>query len=220
MKIEGLGVKYVEQFVAEGLVADVADLYCLEGKKAEILALEGWAELSLENLLEEIDKSKETTLARLIYGLGIRAVGEQTAKVLADKYGTLEGLVATGEEVLLETREIGPKTAASILDFFAEMHNREVIRKLKEAGVKYKKVEKAKGKLAGLTFLFTGTLKTLSRDEAKEMVEAGGGTAATGMSKKVDYVVAGTEPGSKLKKAKELGLEIIDEGKFKEMTGG
>ena len=119
------------------------------------------------------------------------------------------------EDDLKETREIGPETAGSILDFFAEAHNREVIDKLKKAGVKYKRVEKTKGKLAGLTFLFTGTLATLSRDEAKNMVEAGGGAAATGLSKKVDYVVAGTDPGSKLKKAKELGLKVLNEEEFK-----
>ena len=220
MNIEGLGVKYVEQFVTEKLVTDVAGLYDLEWKKAEILALEGWAELSLDNLLGEIEKSKEPTLARLIYALGIRDVGEETAKVLANKYSTLEKLIKATEEDLKETREIGPETAASILDFFGEKHNKEVIEKLEKAGIKHKKAEKAEGKLAGLTFLFTGTLETLSRDEAKEMVEAGGGAAATGLSKKVDYVVAGVDPGSKLKKAKELGLKILDEDEFKGLAEG
>ena len=219
MRIDGLGVKQVEQFVTEGLVTDVADLYYLKDKKEEILALERWAELSLNNLLKEIEKSKKPTLARLIYALGIRDVGEQTAKLLAEKYLTLEALMKADEEDLKETREIGPETATSILDFFAEAHNREVIDKLKGAGVRYEEVQGAKGRLAGLTFLFTGTLTTLSRDEAKNMVEAEGGTAATGLSKKVDYVVAGADPGSKLKKAKELGLKILDEDEFKRMVG-
>jgi DNA ligase (NAD+) len=220
MNVEGLGVKHVEQFVTEGLVVDVADLYYLKDKREEILALERWAELSLDNLLKEIDKSKETTLTRFIYALGIRDVGEHTAKVLAEKYGTLEGLIAAEEEDLLETREIGPETTASIRDFFAEKHNRKVIEKLEKAGVRYEEAKGAEGKLKGLKFLFTGTLKSISRDEAKNMVEAGGGTAAVGVSKKVDYVVAGTDPGSKLEKAKKMGLKIIGEDEFKGLVGG
>ncbi|MBI5903628.1 MAG: NAD-dependent DNA ligase LigA [Deltaproteobacteria bacterium] len=218
MDIEGLGAMHVDQFVDAGVVKDVADLYYL--KKEKILKLERWAEKSADNLLNAIDKSKRPALERLIYGLGIRGVGEHMARVLADRFGDLKSLMEATIEELLETYEIGPETAQSIVDFFRERHNREVIRKLEDAGVAFpKKTREKRGTLAGKVFLFTGTLESFSRDEAKALVEAEGAEGATGVSKKVDYVVAGAEPGSKYEKAKEMGLKIIDEDEFKKMVG-
>jgi len=218
MDIEGLGIMHVDQFVDAGIIKDVADLYYL--KKEEILKLERWAEKSADNLLNAIDKSKRPALERLIYALGIRGVGEHMARVLADRFGDLNPLMAAAIEELLDTYEIGPETAQSVVDFFRERHNRDVIKKLEDAGVAFPKKARVKtGVLAGKVFLFTGTLKSFTRDEAKALVEAEGAEAAGGVNKKVDYVVAGSEPGSKYEKAKEMGIRIIDEDEFKRMVG-
>jgi DNA ligase (NAD+) len=218
MDIEGLGGMHVDQFVEAGKIKDVADLYYL--KKDDILSLERWGDKSVDNLLKAIENSKRPTLERLIFALGIHGVGEHMAKVLAERFGDLKSLMDSGEEELLETHEIGPETARSILDFFKEKHNLTVIEKLSKAGVEFPVKKKAEGgRFAGKVFLFTGGLKTLTRDEAKDLVEAEGGEAASGVSKKVDFVVVGEEPGSKLDKAKTLGLKIIDEEEFKRMVG-
>jgi len=218
MDIEGLGGMHVDQFVEAGKIKDVADLYYL--KKEDILGLERWADKSAENLLNAIKNSKRPTLERLIFALGIHGVGEHTAKVLADKFGALDSLMSASEESLLETHEIGPETASSILEFFKEEHNRKVIDKLRAAGVEFPvKAKKEGGRFSGMVLLFTGTLASFTRDEAKDIVEAGGGEAAAGVSKKVDFVVAGAEPGIKLEKARKMGLKIIDEQEFKTMAG-
>lgn len=217
MDIEGLGGMHVEQFVEAGKIKDVADIYYL--KKEDILSLERWGDKSAENLMKAIEKSKRPTLERLIFALGIHGVGEHMAKVLAERFGDLKSLMEASEEELLDTHEIGPETARSILDFFKEKHNLKVIEKLKRAGVEFPVRKKEGGRFSGLVFLFTGTLESFTRDEAKDIIEAGGGEAAAGVSKKVDFVVAGAEPGSKLEKAKKLGLKIIDEEEFKRMTG-
>ena len=169
--------------------------------------------------MEAVEKSKKTALPRLIYALGIRGVGEHIARVLAEGFGDLKSLMEATEDELLATYEIGPETAASILDFFKERHNLSVINKLEKAGVVFETKKKAaKGGLAGKVFLFTGTLSGFARDEAKALVESMGGIAAASVNKKVDYVVAGLEAGSKLNKAKELGLKIITEEEFKKMA--
>jgi DNA ligase (NAD+) len=217
LDIEGLGEKNVDQFFKTGLVRDVADLYYL--KKEDLLKLERWAEKSADNLLDALEQSKSPAFDRFIYALGIRGVGVHMARVLAERFGSLEALMAATEEELTETPEIGPETATSLIDFFAEKHNREVLKKLKKAGVKYESPKKAEGVLKGLTFLFTGGLQTMSREEAKDMVEAAGGSTTSSVGKKVDYVVVGEDPGSKYTKAKELGLKIIDEAEFKRMVG-
>lgn len=217
MDIEGLGFMHVDQFVDKGVIKDVAEIYGL--KKEDILGLERWAEKSADNLLAAIEASKTPTLERFIYALGVKGVGEHMAGVLAKRFGDLEALMKATEEELLETPDIGPETALSIMDFFKERHNLEVLKKLRKAGVGYKRPVKKKGSLEGLTFLFTGVLKGLTRDEAKDLVEAGGGSAASSVSKKVDYVVIGEEPGSKYAKARKLGLKIIDEKEFKRMAG-
>ncbi len=217
--IEGLGAMHVDQFVESSLVKDVADIFLLT--KDGLLALERWGEKSAENLINAIEKSKHPTLERLIYALGIKQVGEHMARVLAEKFGDIHALARATKEGLEETYEIGPETATSIVDFFAEKHNIDVLHKLERAGVVFPKKERKKGgRLEGKVFLFTGSLKSFSRDEAKDLVEAEGGEAAGSVSKKVDFVVAGVEPGSKYEKAKKMGLKIIDEEEFKGMVGG
>ena len=216
LDIEGLGDKHIEQFVDDGLIKDVSDLYRL--KKEDILKLERWADKSAENLIDAIEKSKTPALPRLIYAIGVRQVGEHMAHVLAEEFGSLEAVMEADKERLLSIHDVGPETAESIFDFFQEPHNIKVIEKLKKAGVVFPQMKRTKGKLSGKTFLFTGALESFSRDEAKEIVERLGGKTAPSISKKVDYVVAGTEPGSKYDEAKKLGLKIISEEEFKGMV--
>lgn len=212
MDIEGLGEKFVDQVVDGQLVATLADIYQLD---FETLAnLERMAEKSAQNLLDALEKSKQTTFSRFIYALGIRNVGEATAKDLARYYGKLSALQAADVESLQQVPDVGPVVARSIAEFFAEEHNREVIRKLTDAGVHWEESEgqpASSGKLQGKTFVLTGTLPTLSREQAKERIEATGGKVSGSVSKKTSYVVAGSEAGSKLAKAQELGLAILDE---------
>lgn len=220
MDIEGLGERNIEQFVDDGLIKDVADLYYL--KKGDILKLERWAEKSAENLIDAVEKSKTPALPRIIYALGIRQVGERMAQILAEEFGSLKILMGADKERLLSVRDIGPETAESIFDFFHEPHNIKVIENLKKAGVVFPEMIKTevpsgRGKLSGKTFLFTGALESFSRDEARELVEKLGGKTASGVSKDIDYVVGGSEPGSKYNKAVKLGLKIITEDEFKNM---
>ena len=212
MDIEGLGDKVVEQLVDLGIVRTPADLYKLG--IAKLAALERMAEKSATNLVAAIDKSRETSLNRFIFALGIRHVGEATAKDLAKHFGKLDGLMAADEAALLEVNDVGPVVAQSIANFFAEPHNVEVIEQLRAAGVHWPESEpaaKAPAPLAGKTFVLTGTLPTLSREVAKEMLEAAGAKVAGSVSKKTDYVVAGEEAGSKLDKAQALGVPVLDE---------
>jgi DNA ligase (NAD+) len=212
MDIEGLGDKLVDQLVDRGLVHTPADVY---GLSLETLAgLERMAEKSAANLLAAIETSKATTLARFIFALGIRNVGETTAKDLARHFGSLDRLLSATEADLLAVRDVGPIVAQSIIQFFAEPHNLEVVEKLRKAGVNWAEstgVQQSAGILSGKTLVLTGTLPTLTRDAAKEMIEAAGGKVAGSVSKKTDYVVAGEEAGSKLVKAQELGVTILDE---------
>jgi len=211
MNIDGLGDKLVDQLVDKGLVKDFADLYKL---KLETLAgLERMAEKSAQNLLDEIVTSKEASLARLIYALGIRFVGERTAQLLSDHFGSMDKLAEAGEEELKEVTEVGPKVAEGILEFFSESANRKLIERLKAAGVNMKGERQApkSAKLAGKTFVFTGTLARRSREEAEALVASHGGKTGGSVSKKTSYVVAGEEAGSKLDKAHELKIPVIDE---------
>jgi len=212
MDIEGLGDKLVDQLVDRGLVRTPADVY---GLTLETLAgLERMAEKSAAKLLAAIEKSKATTLSRFIFALGIRNVGEATAKDLARHFGSLEALQSADEANLMRVPDVGPVVAQSIRQFFAEPHNLEVVRKLRDAGVVWQDaagVQHADGRLAGKTLVLTGTLPTLTRDTAKEMIESAGGRVSGSVSKKTDYVVAGAEAGSKLDKAQALGVEILDE---------
>ncbi|MBW8371437.1 MAG: NAD-dependent DNA ligase LigA [Thiobacillus sp.] len=212
MDIEGLGDKLVDQLVDRGLVRTPADVY---GLGLETLSgLERMAEKSAANLLAAIETSKATTLARFIFALGIRNVGETTAKDLARHFGSLDKLIAATEVDLLAVRDVGPIVAQSIIQFFAETHNLDVVNKLRGAGVHWTEssgLQQSAGILAGKTLVLTGTLPTLTRDAAKEKIEAAGGKVAGSVSKKTDYVVAGAEAGSKLAKAQELGVAILDE---------
>ncbi|MFB3924233.1 MAG: NAD-dependent DNA ligase LigA [Terriglobia bacterium] len=211
MNIDGLGDKLVDQLVDKGLVRDVADLYSLTHE--QLANLERMAEKSAQNLMEEIENSKKAELPRLIFALGIRFVGERTGQLLADHFGSLDKLAKATEEELFEVEEVGPRVAEAIREFFDEKRNREVIEKLRKAGLQFeqKKARKAEGKLAGKQFVLTGTLPTYSRDEATRLIEEAGGRVIGSVSKKTDYVVVGSDPGSKLDKAKSLGVKTIDE---------
>jgi DNA ligase (NAD+) len=219
MNIDGLGDKIVDQLVDKGLVKDVADLYSL--KLEELASLERMAEKSAQNLLDEIEASKKNSLARLIYALGIQFVGERTAQLLAEHFSSLEELAAAKEEQLIEVPEVGPKVAASIAEFFSEPANLKLIKKLHKAGV-HPTAEKRKvksDKFAGKSFVFTGGLANRSREEAGEIVRQHGGKVSGSVSKKTDYVVVGTDPGSKYDKAKELGVSILSEQEFEKLLG-
>ncbi|SOY79573.1 DNA ligase [Cupriavidus taiwanensis] len=212
MDIEGLGDKLVEQLVDQGIVRTPADLYKLG--IAKLAALERMADKSAANLVAAIDKSRATTMNRFIFALGIRHVGEATAKDLARHFGKLDALLAADEAALLEVNDVGPVVAQSIANFLAEPHNVEVIEQLRAAGVHWPESEpvaKAPAPLSGKTFVLTGTLPTLSREDAKELLEAAGAKVAGSVSKKTDYVVAGAEAGSKLDKAEALGVPVLDE---------
>jgi DNA ligase (NAD+) len=221
LDIEGLGEKLIDQLVDAGLVRTPADLFRLD---LETLAqLDRMGEKSAANLLAALDKARNTTLERFIYALGIRHVGESTARDLARHFGSLEALMAADEAALLEVPDVGPVVAASIVRFFAEPHNRQVIAQLRAAGVRWREgapaVHAAAGPLAGKTFVLTGTLPNWTREEAKERIEAAGGKVAESVSKKTDYVVAGANPGSKLEKAQALGVTVIDEGGLRRLLG-
>jgi len=217
MDIDGLGEKIVDQFVDKGLVKDVADLYAL--KEEEVAELERMAEKSAQNLLEGIETSKKNSLARLIYALGIQFVGERTGQLLAEHFSSLEELAAAKEEELEQVPEVGPKVAASIVEFFSEPSNRQLIKKLANAGVRptTERREVKSDKLAGKTFVFTGTLVNRTREEAGAIVQQHGGKVSGAVSNKTNYVVVGTDPGSKYDKAKELGVTILDESEFEKL---
>ncbi|MDR1889411.1 MAG: NAD-dependent DNA ligase LigA [Zoogloeaceae bacterium] len=221
MDIEGLGDKLVEQLVASGLVKTPADLYALT--LPTLAGLERMGEKSAENRVAAIEKSKDSSLARFIFALGIRNVGESTARDLARYFGRFDTLQQADVETLLKVPDVGPVVAESIRDFFAEAHNREVIDRLREAGVRWQEgegqVDAPPGLFSGKVFVITGTLPTLKRDEAKALIEAAGGKASGSVSRKTDYVLAGSEAGSKLEKALELGITVIDETTLKDMLG-
>jgi DNA ligase (NAD+) len=216
--IDGLGDKLVDQLVEKGLVKDAADLYKLDLES--LAGLERMAEKSAQNLLDEIAVSKKNSLARLIYALGIRSVGERTAQLLADHFGSMEELANATEEELKEVTEVGPKVAEGILEFFSESANRKLIERLRTAGVNMKSERQVPKdtKFAGKTFVFTGTLAHRSREEAEALVAAHGGKAGGSVSKKTSYVVVGADPGSKYDKAKSLGVPILDEAQFEKLV--
>ncbi len=218
MDIEGLGVKLIDQLVDKGLVKDVADIFYI--KKENFIELERMADKSARNIIEAVEKSKTKPLSKFLYALGIRHVGETTAEDLARQFPRLDDFFHLSEEDLMEVEGIGPEVAASVHQFFRDKKNKESIELLKKAGVKVIESKgKEKGKLAGKIFVFTGALKDFERDGARNFVESLGGTAASSVSKKVDYVVVGEDPGSKFDKAKELGIKILTEEEFKKMIG-
>jgi DNA ligase (NAD+) len=216
MDIDGLGEKYIEQLLRLGLVKNVADLYFLT--KKDFMQFERMGDKLADNLLTAIAGSRQRELARFIYALGIRHVGEHTARLLAGAFGSIRNLEAACETELLAIREIGPQVCRSIITFFHNRENIRVIERMFEAGVvPTVEVKRVGGKFTGKTFVFTGALYRFSRDEAKRLVENEGGHAAGSVSKKTDFVVAGAEAGSKLDKARELGVRVISEEEFLEM---
>lgn len=216
MNIDGLGEALVQQLTESGLVRSIADLYTLTAE--QLVGLERVGEKSAQSLLEEIARSKEAGLARLLMGLGIRFVGERTAELLAGAFGSMEAIAAAGADELEAVDEVGPKVSASIREFFANERNQALVARLAALGLKMTAEKKQKStQLAGRTFVLTGTLPTLSREEARERIEAAGGKVSGSVSRKTSYVVAGDEAGSKLAKAQELGVAVIDEAALMEM---
>jgi len=217
LDIEGLGERLVDQLVDREFVKNAADLYRLD--VATLAALERMGEKSAQNIAVAIEASKDTTLARLIFALGIRNVGEATAKELARHFGSIEALMDAGIDELQRVPDIGPVVAESIAGFFAEAHNREVIARLRQAGVRGRAESRSAAVLQGLTFVLTGTLPQLTREDATALIEAAGGKVSGSVSKKTNYVVAGEEAGSKLDKARVLGVAVIDEDGLRRLLG-
>jgi DNA ligase (NAD+) len=220
MDIDGLGDKLVEQLVDKGLVRDVADLYAL--KSGEVAHLERMADKSAGNLIDALEKSRDTTLERFLFALGIPQVGETTAQELAGYFGSLDRIEKADTEALQEVPDIGPIVAESVHTFFNQPHNRDVIMKLRKAGVRWKEhdprtVHEGRQPFAGQTFVLTGTLDSMTRDEAKRALQVLGAKVAGSVSKKTDYVVVGADPGSKATKAEELGVEMLDEEGLKKL---
>jgi DNA ligase (NAD+) len=218
MNIDGMGDALVNQLTERGLVKNVADIYKLT--KDDLLSLERMGDKSAQNILDEIENSKKLPLERVIYGLGIRMVGERTAQSLAEHFGSMEALESAGVEELQDVNEVGPRIAESIVEFFSIAANRKLVERLREAGLTLTGRKKQRGtNLAGKTFVLTGTLAHFTRDEAKKLIEDAGGKVTGSVSKKTDYVVAGTDAGSKLDKARELGVQVIDEKEMQRIVG-
>jgi DNA ligase (NAD+) len=216
MNIDGMGEALVNQLTERALVKDVADIYKL--RKSDLLRLERMGEKSAQNVLDEIARSKNLPLERVIYGLGIRFVGERTGQFLAQHFGSLDELMKASEQELELVEEVGPRIAKSILEFFEEPRNRELVEELRASGLTLEGRKKQRGtKLAGKTFVLTGTLSRYTREEAKSLIEQAGGRVSGSVSKNTDYVVAGLEAGSKLDKAGRLGVPILDEKGLEEL---
>ena len=219
MNIEGMGDALVNQLVDAKQVKTVTDIYDLTEEK--LVALERMGKKSAQNILREIENSKKLPLERVIYGLGIRMVGERTAQFLAEHFGSMDALMVASAEELQAVNEIGPRVSESIREFFDEPKNVALVERLREAGLTFKGKKKERATtLAGKTFVLTGTLERYSRDEAKKLLEDAGGRVSGSVSKKTDYVVAGAEAGSKLEKAKELGVSVIGEGEMESLVKG
>ncbi len=218
MDIDGLGEAIVGQLVDLGWVRNCADLYSLHKHRDEIIGLEGWGKRSTQNLLEAIEESKQRPFHRVLYAIGIRHVGQGVAQLLTENFTSIDMLQAATEEELQSVSGIGPQIAESVAFFFKEKHNGDLIRRLKDAGlILSAPTSKKKGKFTGLTFVLTGTLPTYSREEAKALIENNGGKVASSVSKNVQYVLVGEDAGSKLDKAKKLGVPTIDENQFRKM---
>jgi DNA ligase (NAD+) len=222
MDIEGLGDKLVDQLVDTGRIDTLPAIYALD--LGTLTALERMGGKSAQNVLDALHASKSTTLTRFLYALGIRHVGETTAKDLARHFGSLDRLMQASIDELLQVNDVGPVVAASIRTFFDQPHNREVVQALREAGIHWDESEvrpqPRAAPLAGKTFVLTGALPTLARDAAKELIEAAGGKVTGSVSKKTDHVIAGSDAGSKLDRARELGVNILDENGLRRLLAG
>jgi DNA ligase (NAD+) len=217
MDIEGLGEAVVDQFVTKGVLQNCADLYDLRGKNKAILSLERWGKKSVENLLNAIEESKKRPFDRVVYALGIRHIGVSIAQLLVDNFMTIKQLMAATADELQSVQGIGPQIAVSVVRFFADKHNRRIIERLEKVGVQMSKKKMrpiVSQRFAGKTFVLTGTLSSMTRDEAKQRIQSLGGKVASSVSKKTDFVVVGEEAGSKLEKARELDIPLLDEKKF------
>jgi DNA ligase (NAD+) len=218
MNIDGMGEAVVTQLMEQGLVHSVADLYSLTSEK--LLTLERIGQKTADSLIAEIEQSKKAPLDRVLFGLGIRFVGERTAQLLADAFGSVDALLAATPEELERVQEVGPRVAAAVHEFFAEPRNRDLIERLRKSGLVFAAERRRRSaKLEGLTFVLTGTLPTLTREEAKDRIEAAGGRVSGSVSKKTSYVVSGEEAGSKLDKARDLKVPVIGEAELLEMLG-
>jgi len=216
MNIEGMGESLVNQLADRKLVKDVADIYSLT--EENLLSLERIGKKSAQNLLREIENSRQLPLERVILGLGIRFVGERTAELLAQHFGSMDAFMNAGFDELQQVNEVGPRVAEAITEYFSEPRNRELVERLRRARLKFEGEKRKRGtKLAGKTFVLTGTLPTLSREEAKKMIEDAGGKVSGSVSKKTDYVVAGSDAGSKLDKARDLKVPVLDEDGLQEL---
>jgi DNA ligase (NAD+) len=221
MDVDGLGDKLVDQLVDSGQVKTLADLYHL--KLDSLSQMERMAEKSAVNLLQALEKSKTTTLGRFLFSLGIRHVGEATAKELARHFGQLAAVMAASEEALLQVADVGPVVAHSIRSFFDQPHNREVVQALRDAGVSWPEgdaLAPTEMPLSGVTVVLTGTLQSMGRDAAKEQLEALGAKVAGSVSAKTHYVVAGAEAGNKLEKAQKLGIPVLDDAGLAVLLSG
>jgi DNA ligase (NAD+) len=216
MEIDHLGGSTIDKLIDKGLINDIADIYGLT--KEDLLRLEGFKDKSAQNLLDSIEKSKQQGLARVIYGLGMRHVGKFASQLLAAHYGSIDGLAKASIEDLTQIKGLGEKTAEAIVTFFATDENMALIQKLKTIGIRTKE-EKRGGHLQGKKFVFTGGLASLSRPDASDLVVKNGGMVLSAVGKDVDYLVVGSEPGSKYEKAKKVGIKIIDEDEFKKLVG-
>ena len=220
MNIDGLGEKIIEDFYNMHLINNIVDIYYLKNHRNDLIELEGYGDKSVDNLIEAIEISKNNSLERLLFGLGITHVGEKTAKILAMRYKDLEKLMETSLEELTSVNDIGEIIARSVVDYFSLEHNQNIIKKLKELGINFKYLGseiKEDDRFLNKTFVITGTLDTMSRDEAKEKIELLGGNTSSSVSKKTSVVIVGDNPGSKYDKAKELNIEIWDEKQFLDM---
>jgi DNA ligase (NAD+) len=218
MNIDGMGDALVNQLTERGLVKNVADIYKLT--KDDLLSLERMGDKSAQNILDEIEASKKLPLERVIYGLGIRFVGERTAQFLAEHFGSMEALESAGVEELQDVNEVGPRIAESIVEFFSIAANRKLVERLHEADLKLTGQKRQRGtRLAGKIFVVTGRLSKYTREEAEKTIEDAGGKVTKSVSKKTDYVVAGADAGSKLDKARELGVKVIDEKEMERLSG-
>lgn len=221
MDIEGLGEMVVEQLVEEGFIKNIADLYSLRKRKDELLKLERWGEKSVLNLIDAIEKSKEQPFHRVLYSLGIRHVGAGVAQLIADHFHSIDELKGATFDELRSIHEIGPKIAGSIVRYFKDRKNIEILKRLRKAGVRLEvspKELKQRGALAGKTFVLTGTLQSFTREEAKAVIEGQGGKVSSSVSATTDYLVVGEEPGSKVAKAKALGIRTLDEDEFRTLV--
>jgi DNA ligase (NAD+) len=216
MDIEGLGFQILEKFIQLGYLKDITDIYKLKSKVKELKSLERFGEKSIDNILSSIERSKERPFEKVLYAIGIRHVGDRTARVLAKHFKKIDNVIAASKEEIESIHEIGPRIAESVYDFFRTKSNLQMIKKLRDAGLNFEMevTTTASNKLEGLTFVVTGTLEKYKREEVEELIETLGGKAASSVSKKTSYVLAGAEAGSKLKKAESLGVKVIDEAEF------